>query len=346
MNGKNKEKRMGVTEPLPDIRGTGCEAGEDEHVRGGRKAESSGHLPREAGQPWAGQVMGFAGQLKAWRKIAGHRRGRRVTQDECATAVGRSARWWRNLERGDGRTRLDREQCRRLADLLRLDRDERAALLLYNNLATTAESGPVDPRVHSSLRLLVDQQMPRPAYLCDPYWNILASNASMAEWWPWVLEPRANLMRWALLDPEARTQYHAWEQHAAEYVKMLKFALARSDAAELLALIGDVCEDPDVRHIWETTTELTKTRDGHLFRMSVPIMGQEPIEVVSHVLHPAALPNCRMVVITWSANEEAEDEARELDTVPTGPRAQAQFQQARSTGTAPNCACSKVELTA
>ncbi|MFD6076819.1 helix-turn-helix transcriptional regulator [Streptomyces hydrogenans] len=298
---------MGATEPLHPGPGSG-----------GEGAERTAGREREGQEtPWAGQVMGFAGQLKTWRKAAGHRRGRRVTQEECATAVGRSERWWRALERGDGRNRLDRAQCDSLAELLQLDRDEYIALLLYNNLTiAAADSGATaDPRVRSGLRLLIDKQMPAPTYLCDAHWNIIGFNPAMAQWWPWVLEPGANLMRWALTSGEARVQYHDWERHAREYVRMLKFALARgSDSAELIELIGDVCKDEDVRGIWETTNELTENRDGHIFRMSIPAMDWEPIDVVSHVLYPAALPDCRMVVITWWTNEDGEEEARDVDT--------------------------------
>ncbi|MEW1699086.1 helix-turn-helix transcriptional regulator [Streptomyces sp. NPDC093249] len=252
--------------------------------------------------------MGLAGQLKSWRK-----RGR-VTQEECANAVGRSVRWWRHLERGDGRNRLDLQQCEDLAALLQLDRDERTALLLYNRLDTTVADGMVDPRVRSGLRLLIDQQMPAPTYLCDANWNILGFNPAMAQWYPWVLKPGANLIKWALTDREARVQYHDWEHHASEYVKLIKFALARrGDSAELMELIGDVCKDPDVRRLWETTSELTEVRDGHIFRMSLPALNWEPIDVVSHVLYPAALPDCRMVIITWWAHDDSDD-ARHVDT--------------------------------
>ncbi|WP_435059089.1 helix-turn-helix transcriptional regulator [Streptomyces sp. bgisy060] len=297
------------------------------------KQTDTGRNAAQHGTPQAGQIMGFAGQLRSWRKAEGKRRGRRVTQGECATAVGRSERWWRDLERGDGRNRLDREQCDALAQLLQLDRDEYIALLLYNNLgtsATAANGSNADPRVRSGLRLLIDKQMPSPTYLCDANWNILGYNAAMAEWFPWVLQPGANLIRWALTSPEARVQYHDWNRHAVEYVRLLKFALAgRGDSAELMQLIGAVCKDPDVQYIWENCAELTENRDGHIFRMSIPCMDWEPIDVVSHVLYPAALPDCRLVVITWWAKEEGEEEApQHVESVLGAPDAQAQVEQA------------------
>ncbi|MET9507749.1 helix-turn-helix transcriptional regulator [Streptomyces flavidovirens] len=253
--------------------------------------------------------MGFGGQLRAWRKAAGRARGRTVTQEEAGEAIDRSERWYRALESGATR-RLDRKQCDALAELFQLDRDDHHALLLYNNLNTSATSASpaVDPRVRSALRLLIDKQMPDPTYLTDSKWNILAFNQAMAEWWPWVMEPGANLMRWALLHPEARGQYHDWHQHAAAYVRLLKYALAGNPQdPELLGLIGDVCKDTDVRKIWDTVQEHSVNRDGHLFRMSIPALNWDTVDVVSHVMYPASLPDCRLVVITWWTAEGEEE---------------------------------------
>ncbi|MEU3747244.1 MULTISPECIES: helix-turn-helix transcriptional regulator [Streptomyces] len=272
---------------------------------GGYGAESQETPLGDAqGTPTAGQVMGFGGQLRAWRKAAGRRRGRVVTQEEVARAILKSERWYRDLERGATARRLDREQCDNLADLLQLDRDEHHALLLYNQLNTADPDAGGDSRVRSALRLLVDKQMPDPTYLCDAKWNILAYNQAMAEWWPWVMEPGANLMRWALTSQEARVQYHDWHQHVAAYVRMLKYALAgHGDDPELLGLIGDVCKDADVARIWEGDAGHSVNRDGHVFKMSLPALGWETVDVVSHVLYPASLPDCRLVVITWWSDE-------------------------------------------
>ena len=52
-----------------------------------------------------------------------------------------------------------------------------------------------------------------------------------------------------------------------------------------------------------------ETRDGHVFRMNVPTLDWETIEVVSHVLYPASMPQCRFVVITWVEGGEDECDA-------------------------------------
>ncbi|MEU5833081.1 helix-turn-helix transcriptional regulator [Streptomyces diacarni] len=239
--------------------------------------------------------MGFAALLYAWRKSA------RVNQVQAGKALGMSERTYRDVETGATPPRFTPAQCESLAALLGLDTEERHALLLHNIGTDLIPSrGAGRPQLQQALRLLIDRQMPNPAYLCDQYWNMIAFNDAMAEWWPWVERPGANLILWALTSPEARNQYEHWDTHASAYVKLLKFAaVAKRDDPALRELIGKVKKDPDVRHIWDTETDMGETRDGHVFRMHVPALGWETVEVVSHVLYPASMPQCRFVVITW-----------------------------------------------
>lgn len=263
----------------------------------------------ESTAPDPGVLMGLAGLLRAWRRAVGARRGAPLTQIMVAEALGRSVRWYQDLENG-ATMRLDRGQCDALADALELDRDERAALVLYSIGGAMNIASPPEIGVQRALQLLIDKQMPSPTYLTDSLWNIRGFNQAMADWWPWVLEPGANLIKWALLHPDARVQYHDWPQHAAAYVRLLKFALAShgDDRTELLRLINEVCADPNVRSIWESSNEVSQSRDGHHFRMSLPARNWIPVEVVSHVLYPASLPDHRLVVITWlqTGDEDAD----------------------------------------
>lgn len=263
------------------------------------KQEASHH-----GEELAGQFMGFGSWLKRWRQAAG------LTQTPVAKALGMGVRTYRNVEKGATPPRFTKAQCEALAELLQLDKSERHALLLYN-IGTTLDDDPLvgtNPELRKAMRLLIDRQMPSPAYLTDRNWNILAYNQAMAEWWPWVMEPRANLMRWALTNLEARALYHDWDMHATAYIRLLKFAQAtHKDNFELAELIAEVRRNPDVDRIWRTEADMEADRDGHVFRMIVPALGWQTVEVVSHVLHPAATPHCRFVVITWVEAESSND---------------------------------------
>ncbi|MGW4441993.1 helix-turn-helix transcriptional regulator [Streptomyces sp. NPDC004682] len=264
------------------------------------KRAADDEVSRQSSGQLAGEYMGFGALLRRWRKEAG------VTQATTARALGMGERTYRKIERGATPPRLTGVQCESLAGLLKLDRDERHALLLYN-VGTNVVSKSGQSELQQALRLLIDRQLPSPAYVCDRHWNILAFNSAMAEWWPWVMEPDANLIRWALTASEARVQYQDWDKHASAYVKMLKFAVAtKPNDVELRQLIEDVQKDPDARYIWETEHDMGETRDGHVFRMNVPALDWETVEVVSHVLYPASMPEARFVVITWV--EGAEDD--------------------------------------
>ncbi|MEV1025311.1 helix-turn-helix transcriptional regulator [Streptomyces sp. NPDC050264] len=253
--------------------------------------------------------MGLAGLLRAWREAAGRKRGlhRQLTQDEVADSIGRSVRWYRSLESG-ATPRLERPTLDALANVLALERDERQALHLYAlGGSLPAISAPaINSPALRDLLLLADQVMPSPAYLCDANWNIVGYNAAMTEWWPWVLAPEANLMRWALLSDEARRQYVDWTQHATEYLALLRFAaFERPHDQQLAELLNKIHNDPVCRRIWESGSDVAKSRDSHRYWVSLPKHGFDTVEVVSHVLQPGSLPGCRLVVVTWLQDVES-----------------------------------------
>ncbi|MCC2275507.1 helix-turn-helix transcriptional regulator [Streptomyces sp. ET3-23] len=242
----------------------------------------------------AGQYMGFGALLRQWREAAG------LTQRPVWRALGICERKYRNIEKG-ATPRFSKAQCDALAEVLQLDDEERHALLLHN-VGTYLRTVPAEgrPDVKPALRLLIDRQMPSPTYLSDRFWNILAYNAAMAELWPWVMEPKANLIRWALTTAEGRATYHDWHKHATVFIRMLRFALTtHGEDPELLELIEDVKKNPEVRQIWDSDDDLVEHRDGHVFLASVPTLGWKTIEIVSHVAYPAIMPDCRFVVMTW-----------------------------------------------
>ncbi|MFD9072056.1 helix-turn-helix transcriptional regulator [Streptomyces lasiicapitis] len=286
-------------EEIPSTEATAQHTADDGTAATGTVPEAhTGHL--------AGEFMGLGAMLKRWRKTAG------VTQARAARALEVSERTYRNIE-GGATPRFSQEQCDALAELLALEPDERHALLLHN-VGTYLRTTPADgaPEVGPALRLLIDRQMPSPTYLSDRNWNILAYNRSMAEMWPWVMEPDANLIRWALTTAEGRATYHDWHMHATVFVRMLRFALTTHGGdPDLARLIEDVKKNPEVRQIWESgETKMVEHRDGHVFLASIPTLDFRTIEIVSHVAYPAIMPDTRFVVMTWvDAGPDAQRDA-------------------------------------
>ncbi|MEV7519286.1 XRE family transcriptional regulator [Streptomyces sp. NPDC091371] len=215
--------------------------------------------------------------------------------------MGVSERWYRSLESGDS-VSLSSDILSRLSEVLVLGPDER--MVLYSRalagaagIALADETGETESQL--ALLRLVTAQTLFPAYLTDGSWNMLGYNTLMATWFPWVREPAANLMRWALTDPSAREEMLDWQEHAEVYLAMLRFALATSSArkASLERLLEGVLADPECRRLWEQGPKVVAFRQGHRYRLNLPHVSPEQITVTSQVLLPAYQHGIRCVML-------------------------------------------------
>jgi transcriptional regulator with XRE-family HTH domain len=249
------------------------------------------------------QEMDLPRLLRVWRVDAGRklRRGKAIPQKEVAELMGVSERWYRSLEAGDSVT-LSSDILGRLSDVLVLGPDER--MVLYSRaldgagLALADEEGEAEAEHLLDLLNVVTAQTAFPAYLTDGCWNVLGWNTLMARWFPWVLEPGANLMRWALTDPEAREQLIDWHRHAGVYLAMLRFALAAGVHKESFDdLLEQVLRDPELRRIWEQGPKVVAFRQGHRYRLNLPHVSPDPVHVTSRVLLPAYQHGLRCVLL-------------------------------------------------
>ncbi|MGG7569239.1 helix-turn-helix transcriptional regulator [Streptomyces sirii] len=291
--------------------GSGPEQGGTEPLSGER-AETP--ADREGTRPLTpAQLMGLAGLLRAWRAVASERLGQQITQQDVADACARSVRWYRDLESG-ATTRLSREQCEAIGKLFTLGRDELQALLLYSmGGAVAAVPAPAfDTPTRRAVQALLDQQ-PNPTWLLDSKWNIVGYNDPMKTWCPWVMDPGANLMRWSLLSDEAKTVFVDWNKHALEWLAMLRFSvLQHPQDAEIGALVAEIINgDAHLRRLWEERCDVTEAREAFYYRVSLPAHNFEIVELESQTLFPAALPDCRMVIMTWLHADNSKTQATE-----------------------------------
>lgn len=213
--------------------------------------------------------------------------------------MGVSERWYRSLESGDS-VSLSSDILGRLSEALVLGPDER--MVLYSHALDGASVALVDDEGAAEDQLallrLVTGQAQFPAYLTDGSWNILGYNTLMATWFPWVREPGANLMHWALTCQKAREQMLDWRHHAEIYLAMLRFAMATgSDKASLDRLLQRILQDPECRLIWARGPKVIAFRQGHRYRLSLPHVSSEQITVTSQVLLPAYQHGMRCVML-------------------------------------------------
>ncbi|MFH8610394.1 XRE family transcriptional regulator [Streptomyces sp. NPDC018029] len=210
-----------------------------------------------------------------------------------------SERWYRNLE-SDAGVPLTPDALMRLSTALALGPDERLAL--YGNVHADADPAvpgrTVDGAPRCALSQLLATQEQFPGYLVDQAWNILDHTPTMATWFPWVLEPGANLLRWVLLSAEAREQLTDWPGHAGVYLAQLRFALVTSRGdRQLGALLDEVLDDPECRSRWSQDLNVIAYRQGHRFRLRLPHVSAEEITVTSQVLLPAYRQEIRYVLL-------------------------------------------------
>lgn len=282
------------------------------------KQDQSPESPTRPGGPAALSATPAGGQsvsrlLRAWRarvdrrripelRVWGHRAGSRMSQADVARLTGVSEGWYRALETGAPREFSDAFLLR-VAEALRLSETETLTLFLGVSGRRPPMNGvhqagtTVDPATVT----LLEHQAPYPAYVSDAAWNIVAANTPMAEWFPFTLGPRPNLMRWALTSAEAREQILGWEDTCARiYLPMLRVASHRAPRnAEIQALIADIlAANGTCRRIWAEQHAVVEHPGGHRLRLRLPCHGGTDVQVTSHVLVPAEQPDLRFVVVT------------------------------------------------
>ncbi|MFC4334951.1 MmyB family transcriptional regulator [Salininema proteolyticum] len=240
--------------------------------------------------------------LRSWRVSAARRLGRRrpLTQEEVAEKVGMSLRWYRDLERGTI-TRLSRRTLHLLAEALLLDHDERI-VLGEHAVGSLASQSPdrcdAGASAVSEFYEILGEGLPYPAYTCDRAWNVIGHNRLMAEWFPAVEAPDANVIRWALTEPEARVQLADWEDHARVFLSMLRFSIVKyPDDANLRKLSQEILADEGHRSLWNSSGCVVDNRDGHRLRFRLSHIAAEDLSVTSRVLIPGGNRDLRHVVL-------------------------------------------------
>ncbi len=241
--------------------------------------------------------------LRALRTEASRRRSRVITQTEVAEAIGRSGRWYQDLEAGRG-GRLTREQCLGIAGLFLLSHDEVRALMLCNMGGAVRPEGPdLDTPTLRSLQRVLDQQ-PHPAWLLGPTWDVLASNAVLARWLPWATERGANLMRWGL--SAGQEALLDWEDQARTYLAMLRFtSIQYPRDLGVRAIIDDVVgADPYLVGLWNGSADVTEGGGPLRYRVRPGINDDESVLLECTTLFSAASPNCRLVILVPIEEDE------------------------------------------
>jgi transcriptional regulator with XRE-family HTH domain len=189
--------------------------------------------PEQAGLPWAGT-----------RRVKGLRRS------EVASLAGVSVEYYSKLERGD-LSGASASVLGAIARALQLDDAERAHLFDLARIAdgTSAIERPARRRnraapVRPGLQQVLDAITDGPALVVNGHIDILATNALARAFFADLFtnpDNRANLARFAFLDPAAHQFYSDWSSVASITVAMLRTEAGRDPHdRDLHDLIGEL----------------------------------------------------------------------------------------------------------
>ncbi|MEU8075944.1 helix-turn-helix transcriptional regulator [Catellatospora citrea] len=228
--------------------------------------------------------------------LPGVPRRARVSQGQVAMLAGVSVGWYSKLERGEPANHQP-AVLGRVADALELDRIERQFLLDLVQKARPLRRYPAARPVGPAIQQMLEQ-MPWPAWVSGPWWDIVALNATAYEWFP-HMHRELNVMRWVWCDPSSREQLIGWhEVWSPRMLAQLRAAKARySDCIQLHELITEILEtNPDALQDWDEKPSLRVHPDGDVRQLWVP--GRpEPMTVELVALTPMRDEDMRLVCL-------------------------------------------------
>ena len=219
-------------------------------------------------------------EIPGWCELEERLRTVPLTQGAMAALTGKSERHYRNLEHRGG-TGFSDEYAADVARILGLDEAQTTALFRWIGRNDPTPGAP-QGHVSDSLRRFLDE-LPHGAYYSNRLWDIVAYNRLAALHWPWITEPRANIMLWALSRRSGSRAMLA--QYGERWVRPMVAQLRMSFLADphnprLLGLISTVCCNPIVRRVWEQDIDLRLHAQGEVRPMWLPTLAKDrPVDI-------------------------------------------------------------------
>jgi transcriptional regulator with XRE-family HTH domain len=185
----------------------------------------------------------------------GRRRTPGLRREEVAQLAGVGATWYTWLEQGrDVRASLDVLEA--LARALRLTPAERGHLVLLGRGEQGPDCRPPAERVSPTLKRLVENLGPSPAYILGRRWDYLAWNQAwrvVCGWEPGRDPSTRNHVWLTFMDPSRRQLMPDWERGARRVVAKFRADSARhiADPAFERLIASLRAASPEFRKWWE-----------------------------------------------------------------------------------------------
>jgi transcriptional regulator with XRE-family HTH domain len=247
----------------------------------------------------------------------GRRRTPGLRREEVAQLAGVGATWYTWLEQGrDVRASLDVFEA--LARALRLNQAERSHLIMLGRGEEAPPCRSPVERVSPTLRRLIENLGPNPAYIIGRRWDYLAWNgAAIALLGDLGAVPRAarNHAWLTFTDPARREMFADWERSSRTLVAKFRADSARHlGDPEFESLIAALrSSSPEFARAWERH-EVSRSGEGRK-DLRHPLVGMMSF---SHaVFHPAEKLDQRLVLYSpLPENETAAKLARLMSSRP------------------------------
>lgn len=160
-------------------------------------------------------------------RLVGRRRTPGLRREELAQLCGVSVTWYTWLEQARD-IGVSREVFERIARALRMSKAERAHLFALAGLQRPASFALRDA-ADGLLRKLVDALDPNPAYVINPWWDLLAYNRAYATLLGGLDHRPAderNAIWLMFMDPRVRATFEDWPIEARRVLGQLRAHLA------------------------------------------------------------------------------------------------------------------------
>jgi transcriptional regulator with XRE-family HTH domain len=281
-------------------------------TNGGQSADAGGHRRREELADFLRKRRESIRPEEVGLPSGGRRRTPGLRREEVAQRAGVGTTWYTWLEQGrDVRASLDVLEA--LSRALRLTPAERTHLVLLGRGEEAPSCKPPAERASPSVRRLIENLGPSPAYLLGRRWDYLAWNrAACALFGDLDKVPRAQRNHlWLLfMDPLRRELFTDWERGVR-----LAVAKFRADSARYL---GDPAFEELIASLRHSSPEFCKAWKRHEVARS-----GEGRKVLRHstagtlvfehaVFNPAEAPEQRLILYTPVAEENTPAKLEQL----------------------------------
>ncbi|MFE1951941.1 helix-turn-helix transcriptional regulator [Streptomyces sp. NPDC059524] len=177
-----------------------------------------------------------------------------LRREEVAVLAGVGVSWYTWLEQGR-EINVSADVLDSIARVLRLDGTEREHLYLLAGLNPPRALPAAGRVVSDALRQVIDSWLPRPAYLIDPHWNLIAVNRA-AELVFGYREHDHNCLVTFFTGARYRSSLCHWRDAAESIVGQFRADAARyPDDPEFGRIAADMCAvSPEFAELWAEHT--------------------------------------------------------------------------------------------